>query len=164
MLIASRKTFSSGSAMKWPRLYVRVQPRRKGFVEFFDVNWKLWISFGTATLWSLAVAALLWNWQDIDAVLAVVFAVPFGWAFGIVLAPYPEELRKFEKWSSGIFGFFSGATLVKLYEWFDKLTDSQRELLLQQAILRRLAIGIASFLVTAIVVFISRNYAQPEGE
>ena len=143
---------------------MRVHPRRKDFVEFFGVNWKLWIGFGTAALWSLAAAALLWNWKDIDAVLAVVFAVPFGWAFGIILAPYPEELRKFQKWSSGIFGLFSGATLVKLYEWFDKLSDSQRELLLQQAILRRLAIGVATFLITTIVVFIARNYAQAEGE
>lgn len=125
-------------------------------------NKKLITSFAVAGIWAVVIVAFLIHWGDGNSALAALFGFPFGWALGALLAPYPEEAKKFGKWSKGLFGFLSGITLTKVYDWVSKLSERQQEQLWNELVLRRLAFGISSFLVTAIVVFVARSYWQAE--
>jgi hypothetical protein len=125
-------------------------------------NAKLIGSFVTAGIWAVVMIALLIHWGDGNSLLAAFVGTPFGWALGILLAPYPEEAKKFGKVSKGLFGLFSGITITKVFDWFEKLSDSQKEQVWNELVLRRVAFGVSSLLVTAIVVFIARTYWQAQ--
>ena len=126
------------------------------------MNAKIITSFAVAGVWGLVMVLFLIHWGDGDSALAAFFGLPFGWALGVVLAPYDEERLKFEKWSKGLFGLVSGVTITKLYDWFNGMSESQKQQLWNELVLRRFAFGISSFLVTAIVVFVARSYWQAE--
>jgi hypothetical protein len=123
-------------------------------------NHKLTTSALTAFALGVIVAFLQFVWWDSYAVLSMITGVAIGWAAGIVLSPYENETKKFNGWSKTLAGFFGGYGLTKLEYLLGNLSEKQRNALLDIVVLRRIWIGIFSFLITAIVVFVFRNYYE----
>jgi uncharacterized membrane protein YccC len=72
------------------------------------VSPKLTTSFTTAAVFAICLVTLLAIWRDAMALLAALIGTAIGWAVGILLAPYPEEQKRFQRLSKGIAGFLTG--------------------------------------------------------
>jgi len=86
-------------------------------------NYKLKASACTAVAIGVGIAALLWVWWDSYALLGALLGVVVGWAVGILLAPYDEEIKKFRGWSKALTGFIGGITLTKLEQAFSNMSQ-----------------------------------------
>lgn len=126
------------------------------------VSLKLTTSFITAALVAIALICLLIAWRDGNAFLGALVGTVLGWACGIILAPYKEEEKRFQRLSKGIAGFLGGYAAGKFDRVFDLLTDKSTgpPLLSNTHILRSFWMALASLLVTAITVFVARTYWQ----
>jgi hypothetical protein len=116
------------------------------------------VSFATGLLLFAVMVGLLWRWLDSYSVLAALTGAPIGWALGILLAPYPEEAKKFNRWSKGLFGFLGGVAFTKVSDAFATLSASDKTLLWNELLIRRALVGFVTLLVTTIVVFVARSY------
>jgi hypothetical protein len=122
------------------------------------------VSFATALLLLCVLVGLLWHWWDSYSVLAALTGAPIGWALGILLAPYPEEAKKFNRWSKGLFGFLGGVAFTKVSDAFATLSASDESLLWNEPLIRRVLVAFATLLVTTIVVFVARSYPDYDEE
>lgn len=106
---------------------------------------KLTTSFATAAVFAICMIVLLVIWRDAMALLAALIGTGLGWAIGILLAPYPEERKRFQRLSKGIAGFLTGYVAAKIDRVFDLLTDktSGVPLILNLRVVRSLSVGIA---------------------
>ena len=87
------------------------------------VSLKLTTSFTTAAVFAICLVTLLVIWRDSMILLAALIGTALGWAVGILLAPYPEEQKRFQRLSKGIAGFLGGYIAAKLDRVFDLLMD-----------------------------------------
>src|SRR5437899_1585278 len=87
------------------------------------VSLKLMTSFTTAAVFAICLVTLLVIWRDAMALLAALTGTASGWAVGILLAPYPEEQKRFQRLSKGIAGFLTGYVAAKIDRVFDLLMD-----------------------------------------
>jgi hypothetical protein len=88
------------------------------------------------------------------------FGTALGWAVGILLAPYPEEQKRFQRLSKGIAVFLGGYVAAKLDRVFDLLVDKTGggPLIFNLRVVRSLSVGIACLLVASVTVFVARTY------
>ena len=126
------------------------------------VSLKLTTSFATATVFVICLVTLLVIWRDAMALLAALTGTAIGWAVGILLAPYPEEQKRFQRLSKGIAGFLTGYVAAKIDRVFDLLTDKTggAPLILNLRLVRSLSIAVACLLVATVTVFVARTYFQ----
>lgn len=126
------------------------------------VSLKLTTSFATAAVFVLCMIVLLVIWRDAVALLAALIGTTLGWAVGILLAPYPEEQKRFQQLSKGIAGFLGGYVAAKLDRVFDLLMDKSggAPLILNLRVVRNLSVAVACLLVASLTVFIARTYWQ----
>jgi len=126
------------------------------------VSLKLTTSFTTAAVFAICLVSLLVIWRDAMALLAALIGTALGWAVGILLAPYPEEQKRFQRLSKGIAGFLGGYVAAKLDRIFDLLMDKSGggPLILNVRVVRGLSVGIACLLVASVTVFVARTYFQ----
>ena len=126
------------------------------------VNLKLTTSFTTAAVFAICLIALLVIWRDAMALLAALIGTALGWAVGILLAPYPEEQKQFQRLSKGIAGFLSGYVAAKIDRVFDLLLDKSGgvPLILNLRVVRNLSVAVACLLVASVTVFVARAYLQ----
>jgi len=126
------------------------------------VSLKLTTSFITAALFAICLVTLLVIWRDAMALLAALIGTAIGWAVGILLAPYPEEQKRFQRLSKGIAGFITGYVAAKIDRVFDLLTDKAggAPLILNLRVVRSLSIAVACLLVASVTVFVARTYFQ----
>jgi len=126
------------------------------------VSLKLTTSFATATAFVICLVTLLVIWRDAMALLAALTGTAIGWAVGILLAPYPEEQKRFQRLSKGIAGFLTGYVAAKIDRVFDLLTDKTggAPLILNLRLVRSLSIAVACLLVATVTVFVARTYFQ----
>lgn len=122
---------------------------------------KLTTSFATAAVFAICIIVLV-IWRDAMALLAALIGTGLGWAVGILLAPYPEEQKRFQRLSKGIAGFLTGYVAAKIDRVFDLLTDktSGVPLILNLRVVRSISVGIACLLVASVTVFVARTYFQ----
>jgi hypothetical protein len=125
-------------------------------------NLKLTTSFVTAALFAITLISLLIIWRDSIALLGALVGTAMGWATGILLAPYQEEEKRFQRLSKGIAGFLSGYVVGKIDRVFDLLIDKTtgRPIILDIRVLRILGMTLACLVVTGVTVFIARTYWQ----
>ncbi|HEY6249324.1 MAG TPA: hypothetical protein VI685_05155 [Candidatus Angelobacter sp.] len=126
------------------------------------ISLKLTTSFITAALVAVTLICLLIAWRDGIALLGALVGTALGWGCGILLAPYKEEQKRFQRLSKGIAGFLGGYAAGKIDRVFDLLTDRSTgpPLLLNPHVLRSFWMALASLLITAITVFVARTYWQ----
>jgi hypothetical protein len=126
------------------------------------VSPKLTTSFVTALLLAICLVTLLAIWRDTMALLAALIGTALGWAVGILLAPYPEEQKRFQRLSKGIAGFLTGYVAAKIDRVFDLLIDKAggMPLILNLRVVRSLSIAIACLVLASVTVFVARTYFQ----
>jgi hypothetical protein len=126
------------------------------------VSLKLTTSFATAAVFAICLVILLVIWRDSMILLGGLVGTALGWAVGILLAPYPEEQKRFQRLSKGIAGFLGGYVAAKLDRVFDLLVDKTGggPLILNLRVVRSLSIGIACLVVASVTVFVARTYFQ----
>jgi hypothetical protein len=126
------------------------------------VSLKLITSFATAAVFAICIIVLLVIWRDAMALLAALIGTGLGWAVGILLAPYPEEQKRFQQLSKGIAGFFGGYVAAKMDRIFDLLLDKSGgvPLILNLRLVRNLSVTVACLLVASVTVFVARTYFQ----
>jgi len=126
------------------------------------VSLKLTTSFTTAAVFAICLVTLLVIWRDAMALLAALIGTALGWTVGILLAPYAEEQKRFQRLSKGIAGFLGGYVAAKLDRIFDLLMDKSGggPLILNVRVVRGLSVGIACLLVASVTVFVARTYFQ----
>jgi len=129
--------------------------------EFVSGNWKLNFSYLFVLIGGGVIVGLLFAWWDGIATLGAVLGFAGGWAAGILLAPYEEEQKRFQKLSKGVSGFIAGFAAGKIDRIFDLAVDEHKHtaLILDPYFSRPVWIAIACFLLTAIAVFVTRSYA-----
>lgn len=96
------------------------------FQEISDAlrtNLKITISFSTAALFAFGSIALLVIWRDSMVWLGALVGAALGWAIGILLAPYEEEQKRFQRLSKSIAGFLAGYVAAKIDRIFELLID-----------------------------------------
>jgi len=130
--------------------------------DILRVNLKLTTSFVAAALFAITFVRLLIVWHDGTALLGALVGTALGWASGILLAPYQEEEKRFQRLSKGIAGFLSGYAVGKLDRVFDLLMDRTggQPIILDPHVLRTFWMALACFLVAGITVFVARTYWQ----
>ena len=130
--------------------------------ENLRVSLKLTTSFATAAVFAICLVVLLAIWRDGMALLAALTGTAIGWAVGILLAPYPEEQKRFQRLSKGIAGFLTGYVAAKIDRIFDLLTDKTGgvPLILNLRVVRNLSIAVACLMVASVTVFVGRTYFQ----
>ena len=126
------------------------------------VSLKLTTSFITAALFAICLVTLLVIWRDSMVLLGALVGTALGWAVGILLAPYPEEQKRFQRLSKGIAGFLGGYVAAKLDRVFELLVDKTGggPLILNLRVVRSLSVAIACLLVASVTVFVARTYWQ----
>ena len=126
------------------------------------VSLKLTTSFATAAVFAICLVMLLVIWRDSMILLGALVGTALGWAVGILLAPYPEEQKRFQRLSKGIAGFLGGYVAAKLDRVFDLLMDKTGggPLILNLRVVRSLSIAVACLLVASVTVFVARTYFQ----
>jgi hypothetical protein len=126
------------------------------------VSLKLTTSFATAAVFAICSVILLVIWRDSMILLGALVGTALVWAVGILLAPYPEEQKRFQRLSKGIAGFLGGYVAAKLDRVFDLLVDKTGggPLILNLRVVRSLSIGIACVVVASVTVFVARTYFQ----
>jgi hypothetical protein len=126
------------------------------------VSLKLTTSFATAAVFAICLVILLVIWRDSMILLGALVGTALVWAVGILLAPYPEEQKRFQRLSKGIAGFLGGYVAAKLDRVFDLLVDKTGggPLILNLRVVRSLSIGIACVVVASVTVFVARTYFQ----
>jgi|SRR5579884_2653673 len=125
-------------------------------------NLKLTMSFVTAGVFAIGLIILLVVWRDAMAWLSALIGTALGWAVGILLAPYEEEQKRFQRLSKGIAGFLSGYVAAKLDRVFDLLMDKSGggPLIFNLKVVRSISMAVACLVVAAVVVFVARTYWQ----
>jgi|SRR5215469_3912675 len=123
---------------------------------------KLATSFTTAALFAVCLIALLMIWRDSMVLLGALVGTALGWGVGLLLAPYPEEEKRFQRLSKGIAGFLGGYVAAKIDRVFDLLMDKTGggPLIFNLHVVRSLSVGIACLLVSSVTVFVARTYWQ----
>lgn len=126
------------------------------------VNFKLAMSFGTASVFAICLITLLVVWRDSMVLLGALVGTALGWMVGILLAPYEEEQKRFQRLSKGIAGFLGGYVAAKLDRVFDLLVDKTGgvPLILNLRVVRSLSLAVACLLVASVTVFVARTYWQ----
>ena len=126
------------------------------------VSLKLTTSFATAAVVAICLVTLLAIWRDSMVLLGALLGTALGWAVGILLAPYPEEQKRFQRLSKGIAGFLGGYVAAKMDRVFDLLMDKTGggPLILNLRVVRGLSVGIACLVVASVTVFVARTYWQ----
>lgn len=126
------------------------------------VNVKLTTSLITAAAFAICLVTLLAIWRDAMALMAALIGTALGWSVGILLAPYPEEQKRFQRLSKGIAGFLGGYVAAKLDRVFDLLLDKTAgvPLILNLRLVRSLSVAVACLLVASLTVFVARTYWQ----
>lgn len=126
-------------------------------------NWKLTCSFVATFIWALVAAGLLLVWWDAIATLGALVGIALGWCAGILLAPYADEEKRFQKLSKSVAGFVSGYLLAKSDRVFDLVTDKGAggPLLLNPYFARVLWMGVGCMLMAGLTVFVARTYPKP---
>jgi hypothetical protein len=126
------------------------------------VSLKLTTSFTTAAVFAICLVILLVIWRDSMILLGALVGTALGWAVGILLAPYPEEQKRFQRLSKGIAGFLGGYVAAKLDRVFDLLVDKTGggPLILNLRVVRSLSVAVACLLVASVTVFVARTYWQ----
>lgn len=119
-------------------------------------NWKLTCSLVFAFLIACVLFFLLLCWRDSNVILSAVLGGLSGWSLGILLAPYEEEQKKFNRWSKSLAGFVAGLSLAKLDSVFKFISDHN-----PQNLFRMVGMSLSWLLLGAIVVFIVRTYSDP---
>jgi hypothetical protein len=123
-------------------------------------NLKLTTSFVTTFVFAVTVVCVLVAWRDARVLVWALVGTALGWAVGILLAPYPEEQKRFQQLSKGIAGFVTGFVAGKLDRIFDLLVDKKEgdPVILHSRFVRGFGIALSCFLVTTITVFVARTY------
>jgi hypothetical protein len=126
------------------------------------VSLKLTTSFASAAVFASCLVTLLVIWRDGMILLGALVGTALGWAIGILLAPYPEEQKGFQRLSKGIAGFLGGYVAAKLDRVFDLLMDKTGggPLILNLRVVRSISVGIACLIVASVTVFVARTYFQ----
>ena len=130
--------------------------------ENLRVSLKLTTSFATAAVFAICLITLLAIWRDAMTLIAALIGTALGWAVGILLAPYAEEQKRFQRLSKGIAGFLGGYVAAKLDRVFDLLLDKTAgvPLILDVRVVRSFSVAIACLLVASLTVFVARTYWQ----
>lgn len=130
--------------------------------ENLRVSLKLTTSFATAAGFAICLITLLAIWRDAMTLIAALIGTALGWAVGILLAPYAEEQKRFQRLSKGIAGFLGGYVAAKLDRVFDLLLDKTAgvPLILDIRVVRSFSVAIACLLVASLTVFVARTYWQ----
>ena len=125
-------------------------------------NLKITISFSTAALFAIGSIVLLVIWRDSMVWLGALVGAALGWAIGILLAPYDEEQKRFQRLSKGIAGFLAGYVAAKTDRIFELLIDKTGggPLIFNLRVVRSLSMGVACLLVACVTVFVARTYWQ----
>jgi hypothetical protein len=128
-----------------------------------SANWKLTGSFVATSVWAFITASLLWAWWDGIATLSALVGVALGWSAGILLAPYDDEEKRFQKLSKSIAGFISGYLVAKSDRVFDLVTDKSAggPLILDPYFARVIWMGVGCMAMAGLTVFVARTYSQP---
>jgi hypothetical protein len=127
-----------------------------------DRNWKLYASATAAAFFALIIGGLLYSIWDRYATLSAALGAAAGWWTGVVLAPYPEEEKKFQGWSKAFTGFLGGITVTKLDQAFNKLGDDKKSFVFQEVFLGRCGMAALAFLTVSVAVFVFRTYSDEE--
>src|SRR5579864_5975803 len=90
------------------------------------MNPKIVTSFVTAGVLLIMVIILLLVWRDLNPLLGAIVGASLGWAAGILLAPYDEEKRRFERLSKSVAAFLGGYAVAKIDRVFDLLLEKRR--------------------------------------
>jgi len=123
---------------------------------------KLTTSFVAAALFAITLTSLLIIWRDSMALLGALVGTALGWVAGILLAPYKEEEKRFQRLSKGIAGFLSGYAVGKIDRVFDLLIDKTtgHPIILDLRVLRTFGMTLACLVVAGVTVFVARTYWQ----
>ena len=124
-------------------------------------NWKLTTSFAVTSIWVIIAAALLFTWWDGVVTLSALVGVALGWFAGILLAPYDNEEKRFEKLSKSVAGFISGYLVAKSDRVFDLVVEKNASgpLILNPYFGRAIWMGVGCFVMAGLTVFVARTYA-----
>ena len=107
------------------------------------------------------VICLLCIWQDSRAVLYAILGAAVGWCAGILVAPFPEEVARFAKFSKTLSAFISGYLISKLEVLWGFITSEQhKDIFFDPFAQRRFFICITCFFLVAAAVFKSRTYLK----
>ncbi len=125
-------------------------------------NWKLTMSFTCAFAWAVCAIGLLIAWRDGIAFLSALIGVALGWFAGILLAPYEEEQKRFDRLSKAVAGFIGGYMVEKADRIFDLAIDKTNggPLILNPYFARSIWMAIGCFFVSGLTVFVARTYWQ----
>jgi hypothetical protein len=116
-------------------------------------------SFIFAVIVCLILVIVLWYLWDLLALLCSALGLASGWATGILLAPYQSERDRFREYVKVASAFITGYGVSKLDRLFELWTDPARgSLILKQIFAYRALVCITSFLLAAVITYVSRKY------
>jgi NADH:ubiquinone oxidoreductase subunit 6 (subunit J) len=108
-----------------------------------------------------SVVFVLLKWHDIDALSYAVLGAAVGWCAGMLIAPYPDEVERFAKFSKTVSAFVTGYLVSKVETVWGFITSEQhRGIFFDQTIQRRFVIGSTCFFLVGAAVFKSRSYLR----
>jgi len=82
---------------------------KKWLCDKWAENWKLFCFSCFAIFFFITILALLIDWSDRRATLSAVFGGLFGWALGVVSAPYDKSERdKFSAFWAALLALITG--------------------------------------------------------
>jgi hypothetical protein len=127
-----------------------------------SANWKLTASFVAASIWAIIAAALLIAWWDGVSTLSALVGIAVGWSAGILLAPYDNEEKRFQKLSKSVAGFVSGYLVAKSDRVFDLVVEKSGSgpLILNPYFARAIWMGVGCMIIAGLIVFVGRTYSQ----
>jgi hypothetical protein len=123
---------------------------------------KLWVSFTSGALVYLTVIGFLIAWRISFPALAALLGAVIGWGAGVLLAPYPEEQRKFNGLARGIAGLLAGISLSELRNAIGALPQKNKSTLFGALALECYFVFLICLVTTAILVFVARSYLQQQ--
>lgn len=126
-----------------------------------NTNTKITISFTATAILYCAIFYLAYNVKEkpLDAYLnytILILAIALGWLFGVILAPYSQEVEKFAEYGQGISLFLSGYFISKFDIVISKIATP--ETLFAQVAGFRVASSVSIFLITLIITYVARTY------
>jgi hypothetical protein len=122
-------------------------------------NWKLAASSFFALLAGVVVLGLLIDWGSSRATLSALFGSLLGWATGILIAPYPEEERRFASMSKTVFGFAAGLLVANIDRLFALFANENATTSVgKDSVGMDVVLAICCFTLVTIAVFVFRTY------
>ena len=127
------------------------------------MNLKRLASYAFAVPVGFTLIAVLWHLNDTTAWLSTAFGLVAGWVCGFLVAPYQSEKQRFKEIRSLVGGFIVGFAFSKIETLWGLWTDPLHGMMiLQRTFAHRALLFGTSFILAAMVTYVSREYGAAQ--